>query len=488
VRPDGLYEVFVIDAKGKFIKNKTVKGKKTKKGIIIIEEKTIADSAKTATEKHIEKLIKQKRISRNEAKRIFKCKFCQIDGHFEVDCRKKKSASKDNSSDKDKTAKDKETKTSKSVFFSKSSAPAAEAKEAALKELRTLTNLKSWRYLHSISDRTPSVHNKITVPTLLLKPKYDAAGGFLLWKGRLVAGGHMTDPNIYDPYEHHAPTVPLEVAKTQLGLASYAKAEIEVFDIPTAYLNAQLEDDKRHLMKFPRYLAQLLVFADATAKDFLQEDGTILLEIVRALYDLPESAKRWNSHFTSVLTSGGYVQCDSEPCLFKRGNINDTTWSIVTIYVDDCLHTYKGHGFRQIPHVDFDPDATEAPTLAIEHDMFLLQLQVIRDMKCAQVDFKSAFQNTDLQGFDIYMKPPKGLRLPDGYVLKFIEPYKARNKPLMIFTIIKLTNYSLNMAFHLTQSSPVSILSGYLTTCSYLLVSMLMIFVSLVIHKTRLIG
>ncbi len=124
-RPDSLYEVFVMDAKGKFIKNKTFQGKKTKKGISIIEDKTIADSAKTATEKHIEKLIRQKSISRDEAKRMFKCKFCQIDGHFEVDCRKKKSASKDNSSDKDKTAKDKNTKASKSVFFSKSSVPAA---------------------------------------------------------------------------------------------------------------------------------------------------------------------------------------------------------------------------------------------------------------------------------------------------------------------------------------------------------------------------
>jgi hypothetical protein len=47
---------------------------------------------------------------------MFKCKFCQIDGPFEVDCRKKKSANKDNSSDKDKTYKDKDTKTSKSVF------------------------------------------------------------------------------------------------------------------------------------------------------------------------------------------------------------------------------------------------------------------------------------------------------------------------------------------------------------------------------------
>jgi len=120
-RSDGLYEVFVIDAKGKFIKNKTVKGKKTKKGIAIIEEKMIADSAKAATEKYIEKLIKQKSISRE----CSKCKFCPIDGHFEVDCRKMKSVSKDNSSDKDKTAKDKDFKTSKSVFFSKSSAPTA---------------------------------------------------------------------------------------------------------------------------------------------------------------------------------------------------------------------------------------------------------------------------------------------------------------------------------------------------------------------------
>jgi hypothetical protein len=36
----------------------------------------------------------------------------------------------------------------------------------------------------------------------------------------------MIDPNIYDPYERYAPTVPLEVAKMQLGLASFAKAAL----------------------------------------------------------------------------------------------------------------------------------------------------------------------------------------------------------------------------------------------------------------------
>jgi len=71
-RPDGLHDVIIIDAKGKFVKNKTVKAMKTKKGVFIIEEKMIADSTKTASEK---KLIKQKSISRDEAKRMFKCKF-----------------------------------------------------------------------------------------------------------------------------------------------------------------------------------------------------------------------------------------------------------------------------------------------------------------------------------------------------------------------------------------------------------------------------
>jgi hypothetical protein len=105
-------------------------------------------------------------------------------------------------------------------------------------------------------------------------------------------------------------------------------------------------------------------------------------------------------------------------------------------------------GFRQVPHVDFYPDATEAPTLAIEHGMFLLQLQVIRDMKCAQVDFKQAFQNMDLQGFDIYMKPPKGLRLPDSYVLKLHRTLQGTKQAAHDFHYHKvdklLTEYGLS--------------------------------------------
>jgi len=156
-RPDGLYEVFVFDTKGKFIKNKTVKGKKTKKGIAIIDDIKIADSGKIATEKHIDKLIKQKSVSRDEAKRMFKCKFCQIYGHFEVDCRKKKSESKDKSSNKDRVSKDKDTKALKAVFFSKSSAPAAADSDSEDESFEPRA------YVVSVTRTTPEVDDEVPV-------------------------------------------------------------------------------------------------------------------------------------------------------------------------------------------------------------------------------------------------------------------------------------------------------------------------------------
>ncbi len=96
---------------------------------------------------------------------MFKCKFCQIDGHFEVDCRKKKSASKENSSDKDKTAKDKETKTSKSVLFSRSSAPAAadlDSEDESYEPRAYVVNAIQSSILTSAAEGSHATHNIVS--------------------------------------------------------------------------------------------------------------------------------------------------------------------------------------------------------------------------------------------------------------------------------------------------------------------------------------
>ncbi len=57
------------------------------------------------------------------------------------------------------------------------------------------------------------------------------------------------------------------------------------------------------------------------------------------------------------------MQCDSEPCLFKKEDINDKYWSIVTIYVDDCLHTYKGAKMRDELYGTLAKAKLPAPTV-----------------------------------------------------------------------------------------------------------------------------
>ena len=220
------------------------------------------------------------------------------------------------------------------------------ALNAAEKEILSLIKLKCWRYLNNIQERTPSVHERITPSSMFLKKKYDAKGNFLLWKARLVGGGHRTDHNVYEPLEKHSPTIPSEVAMMQLGQASYEKANVEVFDIPSAYLNAHLAPNKRQLMRFNKSIAEIICKVDPSAKAYIQKDGTLLVEVLRALYGFPESAKLWHEHISRALIKGGYTQCPSEPCLFKKFNKATNEWSVITIFVDDCLHTYKGSKIR----------------------------------------------------------------------------------------------------------------------------------------------
>jgi hypothetical protein len=122
------------------------------------------------------------------------------------------------------------------------------------------------------------------------------------------------------------------------------KLKVETFDITSAYINAKLPREKRHMMKIPKQIAELIVQVDPSAQEYVQKDGSILTEVLRALYGLPESAKLWNEHMSKILRDIGYTQSPSDPCLFKKIIGNEVSY--ITIYVDDCLHTYRGEKIR----------------------------------------------------------------------------------------------------------------------------------------------
>ena len=112
-------------------------------------------------------------------------------------------------------------------------------------------------------------------------------------KARLVDGGHRTDPERYDPHEKTSPTVSLEVVMCLLAVAMERGWRIEGFDVPGAYLNANLKPGHFHKMRIGKKIASLLQQVDPSCREFVQRDGTLLVEIQKSLYGLPEAAQLW---------------------------------------------------------------------------------------------------------------------------------------------------------------------------------------------------
>ena len=72
-------------------------------------------------------------------------------------------------------------------------------------------------------------------------------------------------------------------------------------------------------MRISATLAMYVCIADPTAKQYLQHDGSVLVELQRALYGLPEAGKLWHEHLTTLFRRIGYYeQKDGDKCRHKQ--------------------------------------------------------------------------------------------------------------------------------------------------------------------------
>ena len=196
------------------------------------------------------------------------------------------------------------------------------------------------------------MHKGVEPSACILKDKKDSYGKFLLFKSRFYNVGSKTNPEDYDPFDKTAPTASHELVCLMLAYASFYKLHLETFDVPSAYVKSSLPEGKRHVMRINRTVSRILVDVDPDARRYLQEDGTILVELLQALYGLPEAGQLWHAHLTSIFTKAGYKSMPGDTCVWKRihGEGNQKQVSFVAIVVDDVLHMYNKLSAREHLH------------------------------------------------------------------------------------------------------------------------------------------
>ena len=142
----------------------------------------------------------------------------------------------------------------------------------------------------------------------MLKIKHNADGSIKRYKARLIAQGYSQRYGVdYD--KTFSPVVRFESIRTVIALSIQMGFKLHQIDVTSAFLNGELEDEV--------YMKQPEGFEVESKED-------LVCKLSKSLYGLKQSSRYWNSVLDKHLKSIGFLQTESDPCIYvnvKDGDI-----------------------------------------------------------------------------------------------------------------------------------------------------------------------
>jgi Reverse transcriptase (RNA-dependent DNA polymerase) len=117
------------------------------------------------------------------------------------------------------------------------------------------------------------------------------------------------------------PVCSYRTMRTILAIAAHEDLELRQFDICTAFLNGELDEEV--FMRPP------------AGAEHLAGGGRRVLRLRRALYGLRQASRAWNKKLEAKLKAGGFAQSVADPSLWIRHGEGDAV--LAMFYVDDGL-------------------------------------------------------------------------------------------------------------------------------------------------------
>ena len=170
--------------------------------------------------------------------------------------------------------------------------------------------------------------------TMFLKEKFLSTDEFVKLKARLVAGGDQQDKSLYEDLA--SPTVATAAVFTTVAIAARERRHVATIDIGGAYLNAEMGDHSVYMLLDP-LIASLLRRVDGKYEEFVNDDGSIIVKLNKALYGCVQSAKLWYEHLSGTLIQMGFVCNPLDRCVLNK--VIDGKQCTICLHVDDILIT-----------------------------------------------------------------------------------------------------------------------------------------------------
>ena len=188
---------------------------------------------------------------------------------------------------------------------------AADWQQAMKREYDSLIDNRTWDLVTLPSDR------KKVQCKWVFKVKYKSSGEIDRFKARVVAKAYSQKPGI-DYQETYSPVVKHSSIRVIFAIAAAKKMHLMQFDIGTAFLNGDLNEDI--------YMSQPEGFVTPGCKK-------LVCKLKKSLYGLKQSARQWNIKFDTFLKTYNLIPSEADPCVYHDNGMN----LLLGIFIDDGI-------------------------------------------------------------------------------------------------------------------------------------------------------
>ena len=214
-------------------------------------------------------------------------------------------------------------------------------------------------------------------------------------KARSCANGSKQRMYLKEYDSVASPTVTLEGIFTTLLIGAYEGRKFISFDIPGAFLQAEMAEDKLVLLKMYGRIAEMMCEVNPGYRKHLrQENGKTVLymKVIRAIYGCIESALQWYKMFTEKLQKEGFKLNPYDKCIANKV-INNKQCTIAW-HVDDCI---TSHVDKEVLKTISDIMQNEFGEMKItegnEHDFLGMKI-IINNDRTITIDMKDQIRKT----------------------------------------------------------------------------------------------
>jgi hypothetical protein len=207
---------------------------------------------------------------------------------------------------------------------------------------------------------------------IVWKTKFDENGLEIKKKCRIVAKGFMENT---DGQQTFAPVSNYSTIRTVLSLAASLDLELYQCDIKSAYLMADLPENRETYMEIPEGLSRT------------DEEGYELVwKLNKSLYGLASAGRLWSEKLSKFMEKLGFRRSHSDPALYIRGKAGKDLF-LITTWVDDLILAASRAAIDQFMRAI---EASDLDASAHGDLHFILNMQITRDRKAKTITLSQA--------------------------------------------------------------------------------------------------